>query len=63
MLVYDMSITEPKQWKVLGTVSSVVVVDVLTCCALHHCMQCNLKVAQMNMQLIWELIFYELKLG
>ena len=45
-------------------VGSIVVVGTLTCCALLHPV-CDLKAAQKNVlyNLIWELIFYEFKLG
>ena len=67
MLVYDMYITWLKQfklWKVPTVVGSIVVVGVLTHCALLHSM-CDLKFTQMNMQhsLIWELMLYKYKLS
>ena len=42
---------------------SIMVIGVLTCCALLHSM-CDLKATQMNMQcsLIWKLMLYEFKL-
>ena len=45
-------------------VASIVVVGVLTCCTLFHTV-CDLKTTQMNMQynLIWELMLYEIELG
>ena len=62
-----MHITWPKQfkpWKVATVDSSIVVSDTLVHWVLLHNMH-DLKTAQMNMQcrLIWELTFYEFKLG
>ena len=49
MLVCGAYITEPKQFKVLGVVSSNMIVGVLTCILLYS--MDDLKAAQMNMQL------------
>ena len=53
-----------KPWKVPTVVDSIVVVGVLTCCALLHSM-CNLKATQMNVlySFIWEFMLYEFELG
>ena len=53
-----------KQYKTPTVVSSIVVVDALTCCVLLCCV-CDLKDAEMNVQyiLIWELRLYEFKFG
>ena len=63
----DMYITWPKQfklWKVPAMAVSIMLVSVLTCCALPHYMS-DLKAAHMNWQcsLIWEFMLYEFKLG
>ena len=49
-----------KPWKVLIVVDSIVVVGVLTCCALFYYM-CDVKATQLNVQLslIWEPMLYE----
>ena len=49
--------------KVPGVVGSIMVVGVLTSCALLYCV-CDLKAAQMNMDccLIWKLMLYKFKL-
>ena len=51
-IVCSAYISWPKQfklWKVLTMVGSILVVGMLTCCALLHSM-CELKAAQLNMQ-------------
>ena len=66
VLVYWAYIMWPKQFrpcKLPAVVGNIVVVGVLTCCALLYCVR-HLKDAQMNMQhsLIWELILYKFEL-
>ena len=53
-----------KSWKVLTVVGSIMVVRMLTCCALVHSI-CDLKVTRMNVQhiSIQKLMLYEFKLG
>ena len=49
-------------YKLPAMVDSIVVVDLLGCCALIHSM-CDLKTAQINVQLIWGLMLYEFQLS
>ena len=61
----DDDITWPKQfklWKVPIVVDSVMLVGVLTCCALLHSV-CDLKITQMNMllRLLWEFMCNKFK--
>ena len=47
-----------------AVVGTIMVVGVLTCCTLFHCV-CDLKVAQINVQccLIWEFMLSDFQLG
>ena len=56
--------TEAVQAMVGTLFGSIMVVSVLTCCALLHAI-CALKATQMNVKcsLIWELMLYKIKMG